>query len=108
MTIVSKLPSSVMVRSAHPKELLCEYIEGLTAEKLGQILACPVPQARQILIFNAPLSTSMCLRLAHYFDTSFEYWHNMQYNYDISVLKSEEETIKGEIDSLKKNQNETN
>lgn len=35
----------------------------------------------------------MCLRLAHHFKTSFEFWYNMQKQYDESLLFEQEESL---------------
>ena len=60
-----------------------------------------MPDARQILNENYPVTNEMCLRLAYYFDTSFEFWSNMQRNYEISLLAKNEEAIKANIDKIK-------
>lgn len=108
MTTSSKLPQLRLIRPAHPSELILEYLPGITFEQLADILKCPIPTAKQILHYQATLSLEMCLRLAHYFDTTLNFWNHLQYQYEVSKLYKEEQTIKEEIDKLKRNNHETN
>ena len=39
------------------------------------------------------LTRLMCLRLAHHFKTSYEFWYNMQKQYDEALLFEQEESL---------------
>ena len=72
----------------HPGEILLEeFMEPLeiTRYKLAKDLGVPAPRIYQIVDGNRAISADTALRLAHYFDTSPEFWLNLQSHYDLEI-----------------------
>ncbi|MDF1632266.1 HigA family addiction module antitoxin [Mycoplana sp. MJR14] len=90
----SKLPP------IHPGEILRDlYLEPLqmTAGALARKLNVPRTRIERIVSEKIGITSDTALRLARYFDTTPEFWMNLQTGYD---LKIEAERLHGEIERI--------
>lgn len=77
---------SVSRRPIHPGELIRDdYMEEfhLSASRLAQRLGVSRQTVYEIVRENRSLSPSMCLRLARLFNTTPQFWINLQAKYDL-------------------------
>ena len=72
-----------------------EYFDQTDISKLPKILDCSEEQFNNIISLKPDegLTRLMCLRLAHHFKTSYEFWYNMQKQYDEALLFEQEESL---------------
>jgi addiction module HigA family antidote len=73
----------------HPGEFLREdYLRplGMSANALALALRVPVTRISEIVNERRGISADTALRLARYFDTSAEYWMNMQKAYELAQV----------------------
>ena len=90
----SKLPP------IHPGEILRDlYLEPLqmTAGALARKLNVPQTRIERIVSEKIGITSDTALRLARYFDTTPEFWMNLQTGYD---LKIEAERLHCEIERI--------
>ncbi|UNF39721.1 HigA family addiction module antitoxin [Bartonella krasnovii] len=76
----------------HPGEILREeYLKeyALSAYALAKALNVPRTRIERIVAENSPVTPDTVLRLAYFFDTTAEFWLNMQAAYDVSILQTE-------------------
>lgn len=69
----------------HPGEVLAEYLKPLNltlTDAAGKLLIAR-PNLSAIINGKAGISASMALKLAKAFDTSPQFWLNLQMNYDL-------------------------
>ena len=69
------------MRPIHPGEILREEFLiplGLSARALSAALHVPVPLIRDIIRERRAVTPDTALRLAHYFDTTAQFWLNLQ------------------------------
>ncbi len=73
------------MRPVHPGEILREELNeiGLSANALAKELVVPTNRITNILNEQRSISGDTALRLARYFDTTPEFWMNLQTAYDI-------------------------
>jgi addiction module HigA family antidote len=85
----------------HPGETLREDLEALnmSAAELSRQLAVPVNRITQILNGARAITGDTALRLGHFFNTSPEFWLNLQKLYD---LRMAEQTKGDEVARLPK------
>jgi addiction module HigA family antidote len=85
----------------HPGETLREDLEelGMSAAELSRQLAVPVNRITQILNGSRAVTGDTALRLGHFFNTSPEFWLNLQKLYD---LRMAEQTKGDEVARLPK------
>jgi antitoxin HigA-1 len=79
-----------MARSAiHPGEQLAEQLKALdmTAAELGRQLQVPANRITEILNGQRAITGDTALRLGHFFDTSPQFWLNLQTNYDLRIAQ---------------------
>lgn len=72
----------------HPGEILRElYLEPLemSAGALAKKLNVPRTRVERIVTEKVGITSDTALRLARYFDTTPEFWMNMQTSYDLKV-----------------------
>ncbi len=72
----------------HPGEILSEDLMqplGLTASELARDLKIPAVRLRDIVSGRRAIDTNVALRLARYFDSTAEFWLNLQAVYDLRV-----------------------
>jgi antitoxin HigA-1 len=87
----------------HPGEILKEEIlisRKITQTKLAEDINVPLSVVRGICQTKRDIDADIALRLGTYFGTSFEFWLNLQQNYDLRICKSQEKRIKKEITPL--------
>ncbi|WP_336288705.1 HigA family addiction module antitoxin [Bartonella sp. CB60] len=76
----------------HPGEILREeYLKkyNLSAYALAKALNIPRTRIERIVAENSPITPDTALRLAYFFDTTAEFWLNMQAAYDVNILQKE-------------------
>lgn len=84
------------MRPVHPGEILKEeYLEplGLTAAALARALHVSAPTVNEIVLKRRGISADVALRLAAAFETSAQFWLNLQTAYDLrtaEIAKGEE------------------
>src|SRR3954466_10911018 len=77
----------------HPGRVLeLEFLEplGLTAYKLAKDIKVPAPRVYDVVRGKRSISADTALRLARYFETSPQFWMNLQTHYDLEI---EEERV---------------
>jgi addiction module HigA family antidote len=78
----------VLKNPVHPGEILKEeFLDelGLTAGKLAKALHVPRTRIERIVACKMGVSADTAFRLARYFDTTPEFWLNLQRGYDLAV-----------------------
>ena len=81
------------LKPVHPGEILrAEFMEplGLNPHKLSRALRVSAPAIYDIVSEKRGISTDMALRLAQCFNTTPEFWLNMQTSYDLDVMRDKE------------------
>lgn len=92
------------MRPIHPGELLREeFLEplGITPTALDRALNVSAPTINDIVRERRGVTADVAIRLARYFDTSAQFWMNLQMEYSLAVtLASNGEEIEHEIQTL--------
>lgn len=81
------------IRPIHPGEILREEFMrplNLTMNKLALDLRVPATRISDIIHGHRGITPSTALRLSRYFDTTPEFWMNLQVNYELEVTKERE------------------
>jgi antitoxin HigA-1 len=93
------------LKPVHPGEILREEFIvplGLNPHKLSLALRVSAPTISEIAREKRSISPDVALRLARYFDTTAEFWLNLQSRYDLEITRNEEEDrVKREVQPLK-------
>jgi antitoxin HigA-1 len=73
----------------HPGETLREDLEalGMSAAELSRQLAVPINRITQILNGARAITGDTALRLGHFFNTSPEFWLNLQKLYELRIAE---------------------
>jgi len=74
----------------HPGEILQEEFLnplGLTAADLAERLRTPAESVESLASSQRPITADDALRLARYFDTTPEFWLNLQAQHDLEVTR---------------------
>ena len=82
------------LRPIHPGEILqCEFLEplGVTANKLALALRVSAPTVYEIVHGDRAISTDMALRLARAFNTTPQFWLNLQTRYELELARDKEQ-----------------
>ncbi|MBD5802332.1 putative HTH-type transcriptional regulator YbaQ [Azoarcus sp. Aa7] len=77
------------MRPIHPGEVLREeYLVplGMSANALAMELHVPAPRINDVVRERRAITPDTALRLARYFDTSPEFWMNLQTAYDLKQV----------------------
>jgi addiction module HigA family antidote len=80
------------MRPIHPGEILREeYLIplGMNAHSLALELKVPAPRINDIVRERRSITPDTALRLSRYFNSSPEFWLNLQTAYDLKVAKKE-------------------
>jgi antitoxin HigA-1 len=80
--------------TTHPGTVLLEeFLEplGISQNKLAMDIHVPATRIGEIVHGDRAVTTDTALRLARYFETSAEFWLNLQSNYDLSKARIEKE-----------------
>jgi addiction module HigA family antidote len=94
------------MRPVHPGEILREdYLVQLdmSANALSKALKVPAPRINDIVRERRGVSADTALRLARYFDTTPQFWLNLQAAYDLRLAEIEAGSrIRREVKTLHK------
>jgi addiction module HigA family antidote len=74
----------------HPGEILLEeYLIplGISQNKLGRDLGVPAQRINEIVRGQRSITVDTALRLARYFDTTPQFWLNLQSHYDLEMAR---------------------
>ncbi len=73
----------------HPGEILKETLEdlGISMNRLSQEIHVPANRISSIVAGQRAITGETALRLGRYFDTTPEYWLNMQARYDLETAR---------------------
>ena len=88
------------MRAIHPGEIIKEeYLEPLnmSANALAIALRVPAPRINDVIRQKRGISIDTALRLARYFNTTPQFWMNLQISYDLKMAKQNMEKIENEI-----------
>jgi addiction module HigA family antidote len=77
------------VTPIHPGEHLAEELRelGMSAAELARQLDVPTNRITEFLNGRRAITGDTALRLAHFFDTSAEFWLNLQSLYELRLAK---------------------
>ncbi|TJW43286.1 MAG: addiction module antidote protein, HigA family [Mesorhizobium sp.] len=87
----------------HPGEILREeYLNplGLKPYTLAKKLHVPRTRIERLVAEQTPVTPDTALRLAKFFDTTPQFWMNMQASYDLANLETELADAIAEIDTV--------
>lgn len=76
----------------HPGEMLAEeFLKplGMSATQLAEALGVPQNRISEIIRGRRGVTADTAIRLGRYFDTTAEFWTNLQASHDISLAHSE-------------------
>ena len=85
--------SSLKPRPIHPGEILREDFlpeYDLTAGSLAKALHVPRDRMEKLVRENRSMTADTAIRLARYFDTTPQFWMNLQSNYDLARVADED------------------
>lgn len=84
----------IMFDPSHPGELLQEYVRETkrTQTQIAKGLGISRKVLSQILNGHAGISAEMAIKLSVAFDTTPEFWMNLQKNYDLWQAKQKVDT----------------
>lgn len=80
------------LRPIHPGEILREEFLApleMSANALAMALHVPAPRINDIVRERRAITPDTALRLARYFDTSAQFWLNLQSAFDLKQAESE-------------------
>ena len=93
------------MRPVHPGEILREeFLEplGIAPDALARALHVSAPTVNDIVRERRGVTADMALRLGRYFDTSAQFWMNLQSEYALATTYAESgEEIENEIEPLR-------
>ncbi|BAU76506.1 HigA family addiction module antitoxin [Metapseudomonas furukawaii] len=93
------------MRPVHPGEILREeFLEplGIAPAALARALHVSAPTVNDIVRERRGVTADMALRLGRYFDTSAQFWMNLQSEYALATTYAESgEEIENEIEPLR-------
>jgi addiction module HigA family antidote len=83
----------------HPGEILADELEelGVTPTELSRQIAVPPNRVTQIIQGKRAITGDTALRLGHWFQTSAQFWLNLQAAYDLRLAAEE---IGSEVEGL--------
>ena len=88
------------MRAIHPGEIIREeYLEplGMSANALATALRVSAPRINDVVREKRGVSVDTALRLARYFNTTAQFWMNLQTSYDLKIAQKNAETIRQEV-----------
>jgi addiction module HigA family antidote len=88
------------MRPIHPGEIIKEeYLEplGMSANALAVALRIPAPRINDVIRQKRGISIDSALRLARYFNTTAQFWMNLQISYDLKIARQKMIKIEEEI-----------
>ena len=83
----------------HPGEILADELQelGISASELSRQIAVPPNRISQIIQGKRAITGDTALRFGHWFQTSAQFWLNLQMSYD---LKLAAEAVGTEVETL--------
>ena len=88
------------MRPIHPGEIIKEeYLEplGMSVNALAIALRVPAPRINDVVRQKRGVSIDTALRLSIYFNTTAQFWMNLQTSYDLKIARQNIAKIEGEI-----------
>ncbi len=88
------------MRPIHPGEIIKEeYLEPLSmsVNALAIALRVPAPRINDVVRQKRGVSIDTALRLARYFNTTAQFWMNLQISYDLKIARQSMAKIENEI-----------
>lgn len=88
------------MRPIHPGEIIKEeYLEPLNMSVNALAVALRVPASRinDVVRQKRGVSIDTALRLARYFNTTAQFWMNLQISYDLKIARQNMKNIEDEI-----------
>jgi addiction module HigA family antidote len=88
------------MRPIHPGEIIKEeYLKPLnmSVNTLAVALRVPAPRINDVVRQKRGVSIDTALRLARYFNTTAQFWMNLQISYDLKIAKQNITKIEDEI-----------
>ena len=88
------------IRPIHPGEIIREeYLKplGMSASALATALRDPAPRINDVVREKRSVSVDTALRLSRYFNTTAQFWMNLQTSYDLKMAKKNREEIQREV-----------
>jgi len=88
------------MRPIHPGEIIKEeYLEPLnmSVNALALALRVPAPRINDVVRKKRGVSIDTALRLARYFNTTAQFWMNLQISYDLKIARQNITNIEDEI-----------
>ena len=88
------------MRPIHPGEIIKEeYLEPLnmSVNALAIALRVPAPRINDVVRQKRGVSIDTALRLARYFNTTAQFWMNLQTSYDLKIARQNIIKIEDEI-----------
>ena len=82
------------LKPVHPGEILREEFLvplGISMNKLALDLHVPAPRIGEIVHRRRGITSDTALRLARYFDTTPNFWMNLQTAYDLDVARDKQQ-----------------
>lgn len=79
------------MRTIHPGEILREEFLvplEMSANALAMALHVPAPRINDIVLERRAVTPDTALRLARYFDTTAQFWLNLQSTFDLKLAES--------------------
>ena len=94
------------MRAIHPGEILREEFLvplKMSANALAMALHVPAPRINDIVLERRAVTPDTALRLARYFDTTAQFWLNLQTSFDLKQAENESaERIAEEVRPLQR------
>ena len=90
ISIEDQIMTSQKLPPVHPGEILLEeYLKplGISQNKLGRDLNVPAQRINEIVRGQRTITVDTALRLARYFQTSPQFWLNLQARYDLEMAE---------------------
>ena len=88
------------MRPIHPGEIIKEeYLKplGMSVSALAVALRVPASRINDLVRQKRGVSIDTALRLARYFNTTAQFWMNLQISYDLKIAKQNMTNIENEI-----------
>jgi len=88
------------MRPIHPGEIIKEeYLEplGMSVNALAIALRVPAPRINDVVRQKRGVSIDTALRLSIYFNTTAQFWMNLQTSYDLKIARQNMAKIEDEI-----------
>ena len=94
------------MRAIHAGEILREEFLaplGITPHALAMSLRVPAPRISDVVREKRAITVDTAMRLARYFDTTAQFWMNLQSTYDLKIAeKTLSQKIELEVKQLQK------